>query len=142
MMDLVNNSPLAQQSAVLEADSLHSLQNRENSVPSTTGENSSMAAGEISPGQLTGAPGDLPADQAGLSAGRGTLRYQGTDYTVVHEVPSEQALSLSQGDPILELVCYPWRPLRGALQPHGSFCWGSTPSKHMVFRFRWRALVF
>ena len=52
--------------------------------------------------------GDLHlADQAGLSAGRGSLRYQGTDYTILDESPSEKVLCLSQGDPILELVSYP-----------------------------------
>ena len=101
-------SPLAQQSAVLEADSPHSSQNRENSAPSTMGENMSMAAGEISPGHLTNVAGDLhSADQAGLSAGSGSLRYQGTDYTILDEAPSEQTLSLSQGDSILDLVPYP-----------------------------------
>ena len=62
MMDFVTISPLAQQSAVLEAGSPHSLQNRENSTPSTAGKNSAMADGEFSPGQLTDAPGDLAAD--------------------------------------------------------------------------------
>ena len=68
-MDFVHNSPLAQQSAVSEADSLHSSQNRENSAPGTAGENLSMAAGEISPCHLTSDSGNL---QAGLSAGCGT----------------------------------------------------------------------
>ena len=64
MMDFVTCSPLAQQSAVLEADSPHSSKNRENLATSTAGQNLSMAAGEISPGHLTAVAGDLhSADQ-------------------------------------------------------------------------------
>ena len=107
-MEFVACSPLAKQSAVLEADSPHSSQNRENSAPSTVCENMSMAAGEISPVHMTNVAGDLhSADQAGLSAGRSSLWYQGTDYTILDEAPSEQTLSLSQGDSLLDLVPYP-----------------------------------
>ena len=68
----------------------------------------SLAAGEISPGHVTNVAGDLhSADQAGLYAGHGSLRYQGTDYTILDEAPSKQTLSLSQGDSILDLVPYP-----------------------------------
>ena len=57
-----------------------------------------MAAGEISPSHMTSDSGDLHSvDQAGLSASRGSLRYQGTDYTILDESPFEQALCLSQG---------------------------------------------
>ena len=92
-MDFIDRSPLAQQSAVLEADSPHSSQNRENSAPSTAGENMSMAADGFSPGHVTGVSGDLhSADQASLSAGRGSLWYQGMDYTILDEAPSEQSL--------------------------------------------------
>ena len=95
-MEFVACSPLAQQSAVLQADSPHSSQNWENSIPSTAGEKLSMAAGEISPGHVTNVAGDLhSADQAGLSAGRGSLRYQGTDYTILDEAPSEQTQFVS-----------------------------------------------
>ena len=67
-----------------------------------------MAAGEISPGHVTNVAGDLhSADHAGLSAGSGSLRYQDTDYMILDETPSEQTLSLSQGDPILDLAPYP-----------------------------------
>ena len=108
VMDFVNCSPLAQQSAVLEADSLHSSQNRKNSAPSTTGENLSMAAGEMLPGHMTSVSGGLhSAVQAGLSARRSSLLYQGTDYTILDEAPTEQTLSLSQGYSILDLVPYP-----------------------------------
>ena len=95
-MDFVTCSPLTQQSDVLEADFPHSSQNRVNSAPSTAGENMSMAAGKILPGHVTNVAGDLHSvDQAGLSAGCGSLRYQGTDYTIFDEAPSEQTLSLS-----------------------------------------------
>ena len=94
-MDFVACSPLAQQSAVLEADSPHSSQNWENLAPSTASENMSMATGEISPGHVTNVAGDLhSADQAGLSAGRGSLRYQGTDYTILEKAPFKQAPSV------------------------------------------------
>ena len=107
-MEFVACSPLAKQSAVSEADSPHSSQNRENSAPSTAGENMSMAAGEILPGHVINLAGDLhSADQAGLSAGRGSLRYKGTDYMILDKSLSKQTLSLSQGDPILDLVPYP-----------------------------------
>ena len=60
-----------------------------------------MDAGELSPGHLTSDLGDLHlANPAGL-------RYQGTEYTILDESAPEQALCLSQGDPILELVSYP-----------------------------------
>ena len=115
--DFVHDSPLSQQSAVSEADSPHSTQNRENSTPSTTGENS--------------------GDQADLSAGRGSLRCQGTDYTILDESSSEQALSLSQGDAILELVSYP-EALQIALWPlFGDFVslrFDVSGQPHVVFR--------
>ena len=115
MKDFVECSLLAQQSAVLEADSPHSSQNRENSAPSTACENMSVAAAELLPGHVTDVSGGLhSADQAGLSAGCSSLRYQCTDYTILDEAPSEQALSLSQGDSILYLVPYP-EPLQLAL---------------------------
>ena len=102
------NFPLTQQSAVSEANSPHSSQNRENSAPGTACETLSMAAGELSPGHVTSVSGDLQsADQMGLSAGGGPLRHQGTDYTILDESPPEQAVCVSQGDPILELVAYP-----------------------------------
>ena len=67
-----------------------------------------MAACEISPGHVTTDSGVLhSADQAGLSARRGSLRYQGTEYTILDESAPKQALCLSQVDPILELVSYP-----------------------------------
>ena len=52
-MDLSGESPLAQQSAVSEAYSLYSSQNREFSAPGTAGENLSMAAGDKSPSHVT-----------------------------------------------------------------------------------------
>ena len=111
-------SPLAQQNAVLEVDSPHSSQNRENSSLSTAGENMSMAAGKFSPGHVTDVAGDLhSADQAGLSAGRSSLRYQGTDYMILDEAPSKHTLSLSQGDSIVDLVVYP-EALQLALSHH------------------------
>ena len=106
-MDFVDCNPLAQPSAVLVADSPHSSQNRENSAPSTTGKNMSMAACKISTGHVTNVAGDLHSvDQAGLSTDRSSLRYQGTDYTILDKAPSEQtfreALSL-----ILSLILRP-----------------------------------
>ena len=107
-MDFVPKSPLTQQSAVSEADSPHSSQNLENSAPGTAGETLSMATAELSPGLVTSDSRDLHSvDQAGLSAGRSSLWYQGTDYTILDESPPKQALCLSQEDPILELVSYP-----------------------------------
>ena len=107
-MDFVHQSPLAQQSAVSEADSPHSSQNQEISAPSTAEEKLSMAAGELSPGHMTSDPGDLHlANPADLSTGRGSLQYQGTEYTILDESAPKQALCLSQGDPILEFVSYP-----------------------------------
>ena len=52
-MDFVSQSHLAQQSAVSEANSPHSSQNRANSAPGTAGENLSMAAGKLSLGHVT-----------------------------------------------------------------------------------------
>ena len=64
--------------------------------------------GEISPGHVTDVAGDLhSAGQTGLFAGHGSLQYQGTDYTILDEAPSEQTLSLSQRDSILYLVPFP-----------------------------------
>ena len=82
-MDFVDNSPLAQQSAVSEADSPHSSQNRENLAPGTAGGNLSMAAGEISPGHVTSDSGNLHSpDRAAF------LWHQGMDYTILDESPS------------------------------------------------------
>ena len=58
-MDQSGESPLTQQSAVSEADSLYSSQNREFSAPGTAGENSSMAVGDKSPVHVISEPGNL-----------------------------------------------------------------------------------
>ena len=55
-MDQSGESPLAQQSAVFEADSLYSFQNQEFSAPGTGGGNSSMAIDDKSPGRVTSEP--------------------------------------------------------------------------------------
>ena len=96
-MDFLPKSPLAQQSAVSEADSPHASQNRENSAPGTAGKTLSMAAGDLSSGHVTTVSGDLhSADQAGLSAGHGSLRYQGTDNTILDGSVPEQAFCLRE----------------------------------------------
>ena len=85
-MDRLCQSPLAQQSAVSEANSPHSSQNGEFSAPGTAGENSSVAAGELSPGHMTSDIGSLhSANPAGLCTGRGSLQYQGTEYNIIDE---------------------------------------------------------
>ena len=102
-MDKLSESPLAQQSAVWEAVSPHSPQNREFSAPSTAGDNSSMAVGHV-----TSAPGNLHSvNPAGQSTGHGSLQCQGTNYTIVDESIPEQAFYLTQGDPLIELVSFP-----------------------------------
>ena len=77
-------------------------------APGTAGENSSKAAGDKSPGHVTSDSGNLHlANPAGQSTGRSSLQYQGTDYTIIDESIPEQALYLTQGDPLLELVSFP-----------------------------------
>ena len=58
-MHQLSESPLAQQSAVSEAVSPHTSQNREFSAPGNMCENSSMAAGDKSPSHVTSVPGNL-----------------------------------------------------------------------------------
>ena len=105
-MDQSGESPLTQQSAVSEADSLYSSQNRGFSAPGTAGENSSMAVGDNSPGRVTSEPSNLHSvNPAGQTTGRHSLQYQGTDYTIL-SIP-EQTFYLTQGDPLMELVSFP-----------------------------------
>ena len=64
----------------------HSSQNWEFLAPGTAGDKLSMAAGELSPGHVTSDPVDLDsANPAGLSTGRGSLQYQGNEYTILDE---------------------------------------------------------
>ena len=64
-----------------------------------------MAAGDKSPGHVISDAGNL--HPAGLSTGRGSLQYQGTDYTILDESIPEHAFYLAQGNPLLELVSFP-----------------------------------
>ena len=67
-----------------------------------------MAASEILPGHVASDSGvQHSADHVGLSAGHGSLWYQGTEYTILDESAPRAGTCLSQGDPILELVFYP-----------------------------------
>ena len=58
-MDQSGQSPLAQHSAISEADSPYSSLNREFSSPGTAGKNLSKATGDKSPGHVTSEPGNL-----------------------------------------------------------------------------------
>ena len=67
-----------------------------------------MAAGDKLPSHVTSDPGNLHSvNPAGQSTSRGSLQYQGTDYTIIDESIPEQAFYLTQGDPLLELVSFP-----------------------------------
>ena len=102
-MDHSGESPLAQQGAVSEADSLYSSQNREFLAPGTVGENSSMVAGDKSPCHVTSEHGKLHlVNPAGQTTGHGSLQYHGNDYTILDESIPEQAFYLTQRDPLLE----------------------------------------
>ena len=61
-----------------------------------------------SPCHVTSEPGNLHSvNLAGQSTGRGSLQYQGTEYTIIDESILEQAIYLTQGDPLPELVSFP-----------------------------------
>ena len=138
-MDFVSQSPIAQQNAVSESDSPHSSQ--EFSAPGTAGEKLSMAACELSPGHVTTDSGDLhSANPTGLSTDRGSLQYQGTEYTILDESIPEQALCLALRDPILELVSYPEALQLALLHQFGEFAslrFDASGHPQVVFRSVW-----